>query len=286
MKPNQTMNPTFQWAVCLSAILGLTGPVLSQEDGPKKSGAPEEGEVRVVSNVVLAETDMDRPAEFHEEFGMMPGSKLAKSLKRISKIDLDGDLNYDGSISNYDDTDGGLGESVPPGLQVGVGELTKIVVRFKTYENDYPGILFVKLDVAGIDRFAQNGKYASVEQEMQSTGRIRVWGDFDRKTLLVDSGDAGKRSFEWKVDKNELKSGLPGVIPRVLYIEGVEASKTFEGDVRLLMSSSHALSEGGGRLPSSIYHTAHDHLLLTVRDKPVKKGFVNNNVEGVWSTND
>jgi hypothetical protein len=240
--------------------------------GSKPSGVTE----------VLASTHLDRPGEFHKDFGMQPGSKLAKTLRALSKIDLDGDLDYDGTLDNTAEVGQGAREYVPPGLQIGVGEMTKLVVRYKTYENDFPGELYVTLEVAGINRFAATGAYAKDAEELESTGRIRVWKSPKKEVLFLDSGDLAKRVFEWKVDKKLLKTGLPGTLPRVLYVEGVKESKTFEGDLRLLISSSHSLSEGENRSPSGIYRTAYDHILFTVLEEPVEKAFINNNAEGVW----
>lgn len=257
--------------------------VLVEPREESEGGAPAESKATPAVTKVLEATEMDLPGQFDKYFGMQPGSKLQKSLKPLSKIDMDGDLNYDGVISNYDSTDNGSREDIFPGLQIGVGELTKLVIRYKTYEKDYPGHLFVQLTVSGVNRFSANGKYSTDEEELDSIGRIKVWAEKDKKTLLLDSGDASKRVAEWKVDKDSLKVGLPGPLPRTVYVEGVGASQKFEGDLRLLISSSHSLSEGEARSPSSIYRTAFDHMLFTIREEPVPKGFVNDNAEGVWS---
>ncbi|MDF1852668.1 MAG: hypothetical protein P1U85_17660 [Verrucomicrobiales bacterium] len=233
---------------------------------------------------VLVETQKDLPGHYHPEFGMPPGSKLAESLQRLSKIDLDTDLNYDGAINNEAEDNQGALEHVPPGFQIGVGELSKMVIRFKTYEKDYPGELYVRLDVDGVNRFAGNGDFKDEEEIKASTGRIRVWRDREQTELLIDSDDPEKRFYEWKIDKELLGTGLPGVLPRTLYLEGVEASNKFEGDLRLLLSSSHSLSTSEPRQPSSTYSTAYDHTVVTVREEPIAKEFINNNAEGVWLT--
>lgn len=247
------------------------------------NGAQALDDANPVLTQVLDQTELDLPGQFHEEFGMLPDSKLAKSLRRLSKVDMDGDMNYDGRIDNDDSSDQGARESDPPGLQVGVGEMTKLIVRFKTYDNEYPGEVFVKLNIDGINRMSRSGKYATDEERTESIGRLRVWAESEKKTLLLDSADPEKLEVEWKVDKKDLKSGVPGLIPRTLFVEGVEISKKFEGDLRLLVSASHTLSEGEIREPSSIYHTAYDHIVFTVRENPVVKGFTSDNVDGVWS---
>lgn len=269
----------------LSLFLIFSGLfVVAQDNVEKKVNTGDVPVASTTSKVALAETEMDLPGQFDSEFGMQPDSKLSKTLRPLSKIDLDGDMNYDGAINNNDSTDNGPRENVSPGLQLGVGELTKLVLRFKTYDNEYPGELFVTLRVSGINRFSRTGQFDAFEKERESVGRIRVWADKDGKELILDSGDADKSEHTWQVEKDNLKTGLPGALPRIFYVEGVEASKEYEGDVRLLVSSSHSLSSGENRPPSSIYRTAFDHILFTIVEKPVKKGFVNNNAEGVWSS--
>lgn len=261
-------------------LFGVLAKAQDSDEGKVEAGVTPD--VSSSSGVVLAETEMDLPGHYDKDFGMLPGSKLAETLRPISKIDMDGDMNYDGAIDNNDSTDGGPRENVAPGLQLGVGELTKLVIRYKTYENDFPGELYVQLSVSGVNRLSMSGKYSSEKEELESVGTIKVWADKEKKTLLLDSSDPAKRIKEWKADKDALKRGLPGSIPRIVYVEGAAASKKFEGDVRLMISSSHALADGEIRQPSSIYRTAFDHILFTILDKPVEKGFVNDNAEGVW----
>jgi hypothetical protein len=47
--------------------------------------------------------------------------------------------------------------------------------------------------------------------------------------------------------------------------------------------AAHVAEGANAETPSSLFQTAFDHLLFTVRDQPVEKEFINNNVEGVWS---
>lgn len=262
----------------VSPLRGQDSNEDSNEDGNKTAISPEE----VVVNQVLASTEMDQPGEHHESFGIMPDSEVLKTLKRLSKVDMDADLNYDGSINNQEESDQGFREHVPPGLQLGVGELTKLVIRFKTYDSAFPGHLYVTLETAGINRLSVTGKYSSDREELDSCGRIRVWNSPKKEELLLDSGDSEKRSFVWKVGNADLGLGLTGEVPRVVYVEGMEKSKKFAGDIRLLISASHSLDEGENRSPSGTYLTAYDHILFTVSEKPIEKSFINNNAEGVW----
>lgn len=196
------------------------------------------------------------------------------SVLSLSKIDLDADLDYDGSFSNESPAGQGKAEFVPPGLEVGVGEVTRLLIRFKTYEEVFTGTLVVSLEVDGIDRSSLAGAGGG------KLGRIRVWRDQARKELLLDSGDSSKSRFEWRFDHEKLAGG----IPRTVYLEGVEASPEFDGDLRLMVVSNHVAEGSDPATPSSLYRSAFDHLLVTVRKEPVEKEFINNNVEGVWST--
>jgi hypothetical protein len=197
---------------------------------------------------------------------------------RLSKIDLDGDFNYDGTINNEDPTNQGRLEYVPPGLEVGVGEVTRLVIRLKTYEVEFPGNLEVTLEVTGINRDSASGSFPAGSSGQ--VGRIKVWRDQAKSELLLDSGDSGKISKTWVYEKGKLAGG----IPRTVYVEGAEASGKSEGDIRLMAVAAHRPDGAAQGSNSTLYQSAFDHMLLTVRKAPVPKEFVNNNAEGVWSS--
>lgn len=219
-------------------------------------------------------TDMDEPGYIDPRLIVPVDGRGKEFVTKLSKIDLDADLNYDGTFDNTSSGDQTIREFVPPGLEIGVGELTRFLIRFKTYEREFPGQLVVRLEVAGINRDAVSGAFEKDAGE--SIGRIRVWRDQARKELLLDSDDTSRLHFEWTYDRE----GVSGGIPRTVYVEGVRVSPRFEGDLRLLLVSSH-VDESPASVP--LYGNAFDHILVTVRDKPVKKEFINNNVENVWS---
>lgn len=222
-------------------------------------------------------TDLDDPGAKDPRMLVPVDAEGKATVSRLSKIDLDADLDYDGTLDNDLSSDQGALEFVPPGLELGVKEVTRALVRFKTYEREFPGDLVVALEVSPVNRDSASGAFAG--NAKSAVGRIRVWRDQARKDLLLDSNDESKRRFEWRYDKEKRFGG----IPRTLYVEGVEVSPKFEGDLRLLLSSSHGAG-GGSSAPSSLYQTAFDHVLVTVRAKPVEKEFINNNAEGVWSS--
>lgn len=254
------------------------------------------------------ETDMDLPASFHRYYGQRV-NQWRDSERYIAKLDIDGDMNYDGTIDNSDPADNGAFEATPPGLVVGEGELTKILIRFSPYRINFKGEVVLGLEVAGVNRAIQSGQFDSFEEEISSTGRIRVWADPQRTQLLLDSADPEKRYYEWVVDDQAYPANLPGVYPRLVYVEGVSVAGAigpngksvivsekggmpplgYAGDLRLLMTVSHR--EAGGSRENygeyrkkalKAFRTSFDHILFTVRKQPQPKGFINNNAEGVW----
>ncbi|MCB1208390.1 MAG: hypothetical protein KDK97_03630 [Verrucomicrobiales bacterium] len=234
------------------------------------------------------ETAMDIPSDFHKYYGQRVNN-YRDAERMIARIDLDGDLNADGVISNTDPADGGAFEGTPPGLQVGVGEMTKVVLRVTPYRVDFDGEVVVSLEVAGINRGDKTGQFASFDDEVRSTGRVRVWKDPAKKLLLLDSADPNRRYVEWSTQYREYPYNLPGTIPRVFYVEGVKSSNMYQGDIRLLVSCAHrkpgttpeTYVESRKKLLKS-FRTSFDHMLFTVRPQPIEKEYVNNNAEGVW----
>ena len=159
--------------------------------------------------------------------------------------------------------------------------------------------MVVTIEVAGINRAAASGRFASFEEEKASTGRIRVWQDAAKTKLLLDSAKADMLVHEFIMDANKYPANLPGTVPRTLYVEGVRASGAYDGDLRVLTTVSNRekgliLREDakGGLSPEAYtatkrkwpvsFRTTFDHILFTVRDRPMTKDFVNNNAEGVW----
>ncbi len=234
------------------------------------------------------QTEMDIPSSFHKYFGQRMNN-WRDTERAIAKIDLDADMNYDGIINNNDPQDGGAFEATPPGLQVGVGELSKVILRIIPYRVDFDGEVVIGLEVAGINRASAKGDFASLEEEKANTGRIRVWKEPSRKTLLLDSSDPQKRTVEFTSQYRVYPYNLPTTIPRAVYVEGVKASNMFIGDLRLLLSCSHRpvgsasqdFAESRKKLFKS-FRSSFDHILFTVLPQPIQKEFINGNAEGNW----
>ncbi|HEY1083609.1 MAG TPA: hypothetical protein VGE29_15215 [Prosthecobacter sp.] len=246
------------------------------------------------------QTNRDIPADFHKYFGQRVNSWRDRE-RQIAKLDMDADMNHDGTISNTDPADNGAFEATPPGMILGVGEMTRVVIRLVPYRIDFDGEVVVTLEVEGINRSAKTGDFASLDEELASVGHIRVWKDASRKHLLLDSRDPAKRVVEFTTQYKSYPYNLPLEVPRFVFVEGTKTSPIHTGDIRLLVTCSHrAIGESyadvssgkTGKIAEPVeekknplfksFRTSFDHILFTVQPKPSPKEFINGNNEGVW----
>jgi hypothetical protein len=227
-------------------------------------------------------------------------------------------MNHDGMIQNIDPADGGAFEATPPGMILGVGELTRFVIRLLPYRVDFEGEVVVTLEVEGINRGVKSGEFATLDEELASMGHVRVWRDKDKKSLLLDSRDPAKRVVEFTTQYKTYPYNLPMTVPRSVYVEGVKPSPKYIGDIRVLCTVSHREPQKDGQQVANVnngnnatapvagaevtaskqpqpvqnkpsilsniksFRTSFDHILLTVQPKPTTKQFINDNNEGVW----
>lgn len=246
------------------------------------------------------ETNKDVPSDFHKYFGQRVNSWRDRE-RQIAKLDLDADLNQDGMIQNNDPADGGAFEATPPGLILGEGELTRMIIRLLPYRVDFDGEVVVTLEVEGINRSVKSGEFSTLDEELSAMGHIRVWRNKDKKELLLDSKDPSKRVVEFTTQYKTYPYNLPIEVPRFVFIEGVKSSPQYTGDIRLLCTVSHrslggaaepvAVTEGKNAAPVvpqqgnvniKSFRTSFDHILFTVQKAPAPKEFINNNNEGAW----
>ena len=233
-------------------------------------------------------THMDLPGDFHKYYGQRVNDWV-DTERKIAKVWMKMDLNHDGSIQIYEPEDQGEFKSAPPGMTLGVGEMTKAIIRVNPYRVNFEGDVIVSLEVAGINRGVVSGEYGSFQEEVASTGHIRVWRDVGRHELLLDSADPNHRLMEWFPKWDHFPYNLPNEIPRVVWVEGVGASPKYLGDLRLLVTVSNRpanttreqYKETRLRLFKA-FRTTFDHILLTVTKTPMPKEFINHNAENVW----
>lgn len=254
------------------AALGLTGFL--------SAGPPE-----ITPENIGNQTEKDVAGDVGRYFGQRQ-NLVRDANRKLAKIDVDGDFNYDGTINNFDPADNGAFQQTPPGLVVGVGELTRVIVRLTPYKIDYEGRAKVRLEVDGINRDSKTGAFASPEERTANMGHVVVW-DTNRQNKLIDTRDENMLVYEWTIDDRVFPYNLQ-IVPRALYVEGVSASPKFLGDIRLLMSVT---DENPNYLvdpkkdPTRLIKTfrpTFDHILLTVRQAPQEKFYINNNAEKVW----
>lgn len=273
---------------------GFVHPVAQAQDVALANGQP------------AVQTNKDIPADFHKYYGQRVNS-WKDTERQIAKIDLDADMNQDGNLSNTDPADGGSFEATPPGLILGEGEMSRVILILLPYRVDFDGEVVVTLEVEGINRADRTGEYANLDDELASMGHIRVWRDKTKKQLLLDSKNPSKRVAEFTTRYKTYPYNLPMTVPRYVYVEGVRSSPRFTGDVRLLLTVSHrgtqaveppkskesiqkqtsskepvAVVPEPAKLGIKSFRTSFDHILLTVQKKPLAKQFINDNNAGVW----
>lgn len=143
----------------------------------------------------------------------------------LGQVSISADFNYDGQIW------GGEGKNTkvtPPGLIIGTDEMAKIAVSCIPTAEYLPQVgtpavkmkfhkLAIILDVRGVDLSRKNGRFRSLEDELDKCGRVLIWADKDRRRLLLDSADPSKRRMMWPYSE---VYPLPH-----LYLEGVQACR-------------------------------------------------------------
>lgn len=153
---------------------------------------------------------------FGPGWGFFPQQDLS-----LGTVSLSSDTNYDGFI------DSGATANLkrnPPGLVVGRHELARIdlsVIHNSTLQsqNGSSDLKFqyyktaVTLDLRPVNLAHKRGRFKSFEEEQSRCGRVLVWLDPNRKNLLLDSADPGKRRVEWPAS-----TSLP---PQNVYVEGL-----------------------------------------------------------------
>ena len=223
------------------------------------------------SMTVVAEDPLFRlPPETQRDMGSGFEKKHQMALKLLAEpssntkvlgFDIKVDINHDGII---DAADGGWQEYTPPGMVMSVGEISPIRMRIFSHLPYYPGNAVARLEVCGVNRDNASGEFASLDEEIKSTGHVIVWADEAKTHKLLDSADPKMRVVEWTIRPGYIIPSRTGV-PSMVYLEAVGASGKHAGDVRV-MSSIAPLPAAAGEKP---YHfrVAEDHILFTLLKK-------------------
>jgi hypothetical protein len=181
------------------------------------------------------------------------------------RVDVDADMNYDGEISNDSSDDGDL-ESSPPGLIVGKGEMSKLLLRLSPFKRVRAGApasktvsgpdIKVQMETRPIFLGSAKGTFPDAQAEAEKAGHIRIWTNEKREVLLLDSKDTNKRSVQWPLDDEQ----APGSV----YVETVEGS---------VPGSLHMLTVTMFKQGSNVTDpkNASDFILVTPRDQTVRR---------------
>jgi len=241
-------------------------------------------------------TSQDWPGSVTKYYGERP-DEFKDAQREIAKVEIQGDFNYDGVISHEDPGDHGAFKRTPPGLILGVGELSKLIIYVEPYRVDFQADAVISLEAEGINRAVASGAFKNIDEEIANTSRIRIWKDPRKKELLLDSHsrDPKLRRIEWKFDNTRMAPGgaVTGMnlpfqpYPRTVYIEGVNPHGKYLGDVRILLACENGSPDNNGprRGIFKRFRTTWNHFLCTVTEKPMEKEFVvPEALQDVWIT--
>jgi hypothetical protein len=206
-------------------------------------------------------------------FGMGYFPNQDRSLGAVS---IAGDINYDGYLDGSDRDPGSSIKRNPPGLIIGTRELARVdlsvVHNASLQSKGSPDFKFLYyktaaiLDLRPINLGHRRGNFRSYEEEQARSGRVRVWLDHNRTTLLLDSSDPERRRVQWPA-----ASSLP---PKHVYVEGVTPGD--EGTVMMLtlLLDNNNLSPTADKIFGE--KASWDAMMLSVWPSPRTKPYIDN----------
>ncbi|OYW75809.1 MAG: hypothetical protein B7Z37_11495 [Verrucomicrobia bacterium 12-59-8] len=194
--------------------------------------------------------------------------------RTLGSVSISADINYDGYLGggDYDPTNNI--KRNPPGLIIGTRELARVdlsvVHNTKRQTGEAPNLKFLYyktaaiLDLRPINLGHRRGRFKSFAEEQSRSGRVRVWLDPNRTTLLLDSSDPARRRVEWPA-----ATSLP---PRHVYVEGVTC-----GDSGTVMMLTVLLDDTNlGPLADKLWgeKASWDAMMLSVWPSPKTKPYI------------
>lgn len=143
--------------------------------------------------------------------------------RSLGTVGITADTNYDGYLDSMDSSAGPNLKRNPPGLIVGAREMARVdlsvVHNASLQTNGSPDLKFkyyktsAILDLRPVNLAHRRGRFKSFQDEQARSGRVLVWLEPNRKTLLLDSSDPERRRVQWPA-----AISLP---PKHVYVEGV-----------------------------------------------------------------
>lgn len=229
----------------------------------------------VASVVVAGAINVYASGGFGFGLGYFPDQD--RSLGRVS---MTADINYDGYL---DSSDLGSGPDIkrnPPGLIVGTRELARVDLsvihntNLQTSGSTNLKFMYYKtaaiLDLRPVNLGHRRGRFKSYAEEQARSGRMLVWLDPGRRTLLLDSSDPERRRVQWPA-----AISLP---PKHVYVEGVSCGDSGTVMMLTLLLDNNNLSPTADKLFGE--KASWDAMMFSVWPSPRTKPYIDNPV--VW----
>lgn len=211
-------------------------------------------------------------------FGVGYFPELDKSL---GSVNIYADINYDGFLDSVDAAAIPDVERNPPGLIIGTRELARVDLSVihnarRQSVNGSPDLKFLYhktaaiLDLRPINLGHRRGKFKTYEEEQSRSGRVRVWLEPTRQTLLLDSADPERRRVQWPA-----ATSLP---PKHVYVEGVASGDSGTVMMLTLLLDNNNLTPTADKLFGE--KASWDAMMFSVWPQPRAKPYLDN--PSVW----
>lgn len=200
--------------------------------------------------------------------------------RSLGRVFIAADINYDGYLDTSDRDARPELKRNPPGLIVGTRELARVDLSVEhntgLQSGGAPDLKFMYyktaaiLDLRPVNLGHRRGKFKSFEEEQARSGRMLVWADPGRKTLLLDSSDPERRRVQWPA-----ATSLP---PKHVYVEGVACGDSGTVMMLTLLLDNNNMNPTVDKLFGD--KACWDALMFSVWPTPRTKPYIDNPV--VW----
>jgi hypothetical protein len=200
--------------------------------------------------------------------------------RSLGFVSIIADINYDGHLGGGDNDPANNIKRNPPGLIVGKRELARVdlsvVHNTQRQTNGSPKLKFLYyktaaiLDLRPVNLGHRRGDFKSYAEEQARSGRMLVWLDPNRTTLLLDSADPERRRVQWPA-----ASSLP---PKHVYVEGVSCGDSGTVMMLTLLLDDTNLSPTADKLWGE--RACWDAMMFSVWPTPRTKPYIDNPI--VW----